>query len=217
MKPESRKEFDAALLKIAKLYGYELDKEQAELYFSILSDYTLDETKAALLICARTQKFFPKPSEIIEAMGVRKDNIEYDFQYCLSMVKELGFHDSVIMEKKLLMVVIRDLGGLQEFTKMAFKDEKDAYFKFSRAYNRRIVDEKHGDLPEITKLVGYMEQLANQNGAGTHKVIYWNNKIVKTISSDDLHELFLELKNDKPLGGGVTEIVNKLAGKRDDN
>lgn len=213
MTPENRKEFDGALLKIAKLYGYELDKEQAELYFSILADYSVDEIKNGLLICARTSKFFPKPSEVIEAMGGRKGGIDYDFQYCISMIKELGFHSSVVLKNALLMVVIKDLGGLQEFSEMVSKDEKDTYFRFMRAYNRRVIDQKNGDLPEVKRLVGYMEHLSKQSGAGgTYHVAVWDNKKVKElIGGAEQNKLLPGEKVEPP--ADVMGLVNKLTGR----
>lgn len=206
-------EFKAVLLKVAKLYGYVLEKEQAELYYEILKDFTLEEVKTGLIRIARHSKFFPKPSEIVEHIDQSGNKLDYDFEYCKSMIKDLGFHNSVVLKSCKLMVVIKDLGGLQQWSELVYKDEKDAYFRFARAHKRRTFDEQNESLPEVKRLIGYMEILSNQNGSGgSYKINYWDNKPVKTLTGGKSDLISLPPGEKAPPSNDVMALVNKLTG-----
>jgi hypothetical protein len=214
MLEENRIEFDSALLKIAKMYGYALDKEQAGLYFEILREYSINDVKTGFLKCARSLKFFPKPSEIIEAIDASAGNkLDYDFEYCKSMIKEVGFHSSVILPSKILMVVISDLGGLQAFSDAIYSDEKDTYFRFKRVYQRRQTDAANNSLPEITRLIGYMESIANQSAyPGLFQITFWDNKKLDELPGGP-EQKKLEAPDIEDDPGKVSKIIGGLVKK----
>lgn len=188
MKDENRIEFDSALLKVAKLYGYNLDKEQAGLYFEILKDVEIEAVKRAMIRAARVCKFMPKPAEILEnLMENRMNQWDYDYEYCRSMAKEMGENQSIVLGNKMLMAVITDLGGLAEFVQKVRGEDKDFYFAFVRAWKRRKIDEETGSLPNVPRLPGLLETQGEKNGLnGAYRIYYWDKVIGGHVNRGDV-------------------------------
>jgi hypothetical protein len=156
-------------------------------YFEALQIYDIETVKVAFLGCTRTETFFPAIAKICELIeGNQKDNIDIEFENAKSMIRDLGFYDSVCLKNKALMCAINDMGGLQEFYESLNTNETETYFKFCRIMKRRLKDHAEGYLPEFKSLCGYSELMANQNaGGGVYNVVLWDRAKVKTLKMAD--------------------------------
>lgn len=93
MTAADRGQFAGLMAATAEVYGEQLSDARLELYFSALDDLSLEQLRAALSVHVRTQKFFPRPAEIREAVtGSVDDAAEVAWSAVLRLVRSVGFY-----------------------------------------------------------------------------------------------------------------------------
>lgn len=112
---KDRKSFMEVLISTGELYEKHISDTLMELYFNILSPYSIEDIKRGISGHIRDKKsgqFFPKPADIIRALEGSDD--------CLSMAKwcevrkaiqKHGAYKSVTFDDPVIMTCIDRMGG----------------------------------------------------------------------------------------------------------
>lgn len=92
MTEQDRYAFAELLLAVGETYGEAVSDARMEIYFRALSDLPLESVRQAVNVHVRLQKFFPRPSEIREAVtGSLEDEAELAWVGLLRMVRRCGW------------------------------------------------------------------------------------------------------------------------------
>lgn len=87
-----RERFAALLLGLGETYGEPVSDARMEIYWRALEDLTFAAVYQAANIHARTSKFFPRPSELREAVtGPLEDQAEVAWMAVHSLVRRHGY------------------------------------------------------------------------------------------------------------------------------
>lgn len=93
MRDQDRPAFAELLLGVGETYGEPVSEARMEIYFRALADLELEAIRAAVNIHVRTQKFFPRPSEILEAVGGSVDDrAELAWIHVQDQVRHVGYN-----------------------------------------------------------------------------------------------------------------------------
>lgn len=104
--------FTAGLVALADLLDVTLAETRIEGYFKALADLPIETVEAALDVCARSCKFFPKPAEIREAvLGTPADHAALAWDRVLTAIGVHGFRSSVDFRDPVVHAVIDSMGG----------------------------------------------------------------------------------------------------------
>lgn len=92
MRDRDRAPFAELLVGVGETYCEPVSEARMEIYFRALADLELDEIRAAVNVHVRTQKFFPRPSEIREACdGSVDERAELAWVYVQNQVRRVGY------------------------------------------------------------------------------------------------------------------------------
>lgn len=92
MTENDRVPFAEFMLALGETYGEQVTDARMEIYFGALSDLPLIDIRRAATIHVRTQKFFPRPSELREAMtGSVEDRADLAWVQLLQLVRHVGY------------------------------------------------------------------------------------------------------------------------------
>ena len=155
--------FDKAMLDCYDYHNIPASEKSMDLYFRLLIAYDLKIVLDGLESVLRTSKFFPKVSEIIEAIeGKEDDVVDGAYQEAKTLVHG-GFHYPMKFKDKISMQTIADMGGLEQFYNKVYaagEKDTDAYFEFKRIYKKYYKLARAGQFFPLTKFLhGYMSQL----------------------------------------------------------
>ena len=65
---QDRPKFAAMLATLAEIYERTVTQQVAEIYFTALKDFSIDDVKMAVEHAVKTNRFFPRPAELLETM-----------------------------------------------------------------------------------------------------------------------------------------------------
>lgn len=68
MTDNDRPRFAAALLAMAAIFDREIIPQVTDIYFRILSRFTIDEVAAGIFRACSTLRYFPRPVELVECI-----------------------------------------------------------------------------------------------------------------------------------------------------
>ena len=92
MTKQDREGFATLMLGIGETYGESVSDVRIEVYFAALADLDLADVRQAATVLVRTQKFFPRPSELREAVnGSQDDRAELAWMKLLVLVRRIGY------------------------------------------------------------------------------------------------------------------------------
>lgn len=92
MTERDRERFSDLMVGLGETYGEPVSAARMEIYFAALMDLPLAELRAAATIHVQTQKFFPRPSELREALhGTPEDRAELAWLAVLRLVRRFGY------------------------------------------------------------------------------------------------------------------------------
>lgn len=150
MTQHDRQAFALFMLGLGEVYGESVSDTRMELYFAALVDLPLESIRAAATVHVRTQKFFPRPAELREAVGgTTEDRAELAWTKLLSLIRTRGWVNPPDWDDDVLRRAACDLyGGWQalcenlpvagpELLGMA-KQFKAAYAAYCRREIRQI-------------------------------------------------------------------------------
>jgi hypothetical protein len=88
-----RSAFAAFMLGLGEVYGEPVSDARMEIYFGALADLELDEIQQAATAHVRLHKFFPRPSELRDAvLGASEDRADLRWNDMLRIVRKYGYH-----------------------------------------------------------------------------------------------------------------------------
>lgn len=91
MTAADRGEFSELMVGLAETYAEAISDARMEIYFAALADLSLEALRAAATIHVRTQKFFPRPSELREVVdGTTADRAELAWAAVVRLVRRYG-------------------------------------------------------------------------------------------------------------------------------
>lgn len=138
MRDTDADQFVCELGKTAECLGEAVSMTRAMLYFEALADLPVEAVVAALAACRRTQRFFPKPSELREAVvGTPGDAAVQAWARLLWAVEAVGTGESVDFADPALHATIEAMGGWPEMYVLERLDGRDLGFRhaeFTRLY-----------------------------------------------------------------------------------
>lgn len=92
MTDRDRGRFATLMLGIGETYGEPVSDARMEIYYRALADLTFDEINVAVSAHVRTQKFFPRPAELREAVdGSVDDRAELAWSAVRREVRRVGY------------------------------------------------------------------------------------------------------------------------------
>jgi hypothetical protein len=87
-----RQPFAELMLGIGETYGEPVSATRMEIYFRALCDLSLEQLRDAASLHVRSQKFFPRPSELRDAIdGTVEDQAEIAWTQVQALVRRCGF------------------------------------------------------------------------------------------------------------------------------
>jgi hypothetical protein len=90
-----RAAFAAFMLGLGEVYGEPVSDARMEIYFSALADLELEEIRQAATAHVKLTKFFPRPSELRDAVfGASEDRADLRWNAMLAVVRRYGFHQT---------------------------------------------------------------------------------------------------------------------------
>jgi hypothetical protein len=93
MTTDDRHAFAELLIGIGETYGEAVSDARMEIYYRALEDLSLDAIRHAATVHVRTQKFFPRPVELREAIdGSMDDRAELAWGGLLRVVRSVGYY-----------------------------------------------------------------------------------------------------------------------------
>lgn len=92
MTVDDREGFATLMLGLGETYGEPVSDARMEIYFGALADQDLETLRRAATLHVRTQKFFPRPAELREAInGSLDDRAELAWMALLREVRRAGY------------------------------------------------------------------------------------------------------------------------------
>lgn len=92
MTQQDRPGFAELMVGVGEVYGESMSDARMELYWRALSDLSFESVRHAADIHVRTQKFFPRPAELREAVdGRTEDHAEVAWAAVQALVRKHGY------------------------------------------------------------------------------------------------------------------------------
>jgi hypothetical protein len=166
MKESDKKRFGLILVGVAEVYGKELSKQAASIWFNILKEYEIETISLAFtshISNPDTGQFFPKPADIIKAIGGTNTDASFiAWTKVDQAMKLVGPYRSVVFDDPIIHAVIDDMGGWIFFGE---KDENEWPFignDFQKRY--KGYKERNSTPAHNKKLVGIHEAGNRKDG-----------------------------------------------------
>ena len=135
-------------------FSVKLNKDTSKIYWDILNKYDDNVIKKVTVKCVKELKFFPKISEIIEAIeGNNTDETELAWISLLDKIERIGHYQSVSFpEYPAIGAVVEAMGGWLSICETTFEEEKWVKKEFVKLYP---ILKRRGEYPN--KLIGQFE------------------------------------------------------------
>jgi len=92
MTPHDRKAFGTLMFHLSETYGEPVSDARLEIYWGALIDLDLPDLRRAATLHVRTSKFFPRPSELREALsGAIDERADCAWVKLLTLVRRVGY------------------------------------------------------------------------------------------------------------------------------
>jgi hypothetical protein len=100
MQQTDRERFIRAFAVMTEVFKEDVSDLRTEAYFSVLSDYPIEQVEAGIKQAMRCCKFFPRPAEIVEQMGggTIQDKAENAWTLFLDCLRVVGHYNSLWVE-----------------------------------------------------------------------------------------------------------------------
>ena len=156
-----KKLFLKSLNSLESAFGEKLSKDRTKIYWDMLKGYSDVEIKKAVIEAIRRLKFFPKISEIIEAIeGKIEDEAEIAWLLLKEKIERYDAYISVSFpENPVIGSVVEALGGWIKICDIKIEEEKWVKKEFIKLYP---IMKKKSSHPE--QLLGIFEIENNKKG-----------------------------------------------------
>ncbi|MHC1728530.1 MAG: hypothetical protein AB9866_21440 [Syntrophobacteraceae bacterium] len=130
-----RKSVQSAFAALCELHNKTVSLGLASIYMQVLEQYTAAEAVRALEYAIRSLRFFPKPTELIDA--IHGDPEEQAMKAWLTLqraISEIGTYNSIFFEDPKMYAVIKFFGGWKEIGQWPVKYMDKRRDEFVDAY-----------------------------------------------------------------------------------
>ncbi len=132
---KNHKMFKTYMATLGEIHDKVISPLLMELYWKTLEPFTDEECERALKAMVTSQRFFPKPVDILEAIQGKKENQGTEaWLKTLNAVKRIGNYQSVSFDDKAIHSVIDAMGGWEKFCMMLSEEEKWKQKEFEKLY-----------------------------------------------------------------------------------
>uniref|UniRef100_A0A6M3JP69 DUF6475 domain-containing protein n=1 Tax=viral metagenome TaxID=1070528 RepID=A0A6M3JP69_9ZZZZ len=151
----NKKEFTQRLLIISEAVGIDLKKERINIYWDIFKDYPDNELIRAFNLSLKTNKFFPKPAELIEL--IEGSPADKSLQAWNLVIANINAYQSITFTDKRISATILDMSeSWSDFCYSLTKDnmvwkEKEFRERYNHYSKRPIPADTPGHLVGITE------------------------------------------------------------------
>jgi len=142
---DQRKRFLQGLAGLCQLHNRKVTKQMAKMYFFALGHFDIEDVLRAMVAAVSMNKFFPKPSEIIEIMqGSPEDVAEVEASKVWKAITHVGGNQSVVFDNPVTSAVVEyGFGGWVKLcSEMRMDEEKwfrKGFVKTYTAFSRQNV------------------------------------------------------------------------------
>lgn len=169
-------EFLEKMVGLAEVLGpKELSETILTIYWKVLKNLSIEDFRNAVNIVASSNKFFPKPAELIAAVAPDSEGMAIVAYDRVMDAMSIGTYETICFDDPAINAAISSMGGWIEFGKKENNEwtRKD-FYKAYQVHSKRI---KAGNLLGIpTKLVGIIE-VSNADVANYEQnIIYIGDK-----------------------------------------
>jgi len=163
----NKKTFSGMIEILEASYKEKVSKETSKIYWDVLKDYDDKVIKDVTIKCIKELKYFPKISEIINAIeGNSEDEAELAYLEFKKKLDNEGSYLSVeFIKYPAIGATIEAMGGWIRVSDTLLDDEKWLRINFIRLYN---IMKKRGEYPD--ELPGRFE-IENSNKGYTEKTM----------------------------------------------
>ena len=151
--------FAQALVATAELYGKEISKGLAELYFQDLAAYPIDDVLTALTRHRRDPtrgQYWPKPADLIRQLdGDPESRAMQAWTTVWQAVGRVGTYQTVVFDDPLIHAVVEEMGGWLAFGQFTEEEQPFRAQEFVKRYRAYQASRRRPPYPP--KLIGRTE------------------------------------------------------------
>jgi hypothetical protein len=135
MQDQDKQKFATLIKVLAETYSPndKPSKERVEIYFRVLSEYTIEQVEQGIIKLLKTRKTtttFPVPGEIIDAIGGDQSNSLLALKKAEAAVEHHGSYSTVVFDDPVIHMVITAMGGWPRFCcPEAYGDNQEWHWK----------------------------------------------------------------------------------------
>lgn len=166
MKNEDKRAFFDLMMAAGEVYGREVTKPMAAIYFSALANASIEQVQGAMMAHMQNPdsgQFFPKPADIIKQMiGTTKqqdaaieDKAAIAWACIERDIRRIGSYGTLKLDDKQALATVKAMGGWQsicqtEIGKMEWKRKE--FIRMYEAFERTPLDALPSSLPGLIEL-----------------------------------------------------------------
>jgi hypothetical protein len=163
MNADEQVEFVELMIGIGEVYGREVSKQLADVYWTTLAKYDFSDVSRAFnqhLVNPDTGQFFPKPADIVKFIdGNSQSNALKAWSKVDKAIRYFGPYQTIVFDDALIHAVISDMGGWIKLCEVLDSELPFTRNEFEKRYKGLAINppEKY-----LKKLVGLTEVDVNK-------------------------------------------------------
>ena len=166
---ENKREFINVMNQAALIYDKDLINPVIEAYWLLLREYNFDEFKNAMNRVCRKAKFWPRPSEIIDAIEKNKENpiklesrAEMQWRLVIDAVRKNGLNRPIHFDDPITRHIVSRGFSWQYLCDINIKNENWEQKRFCRSYE--LLSEQWERDPQIEQMPDGVKKLVGGIG-----------------------------------------------------
>lgn len=181
MKQDDKDIFGQMMTGIAEIYGKKLSAPLLEIYWHLLTKYSLSQIKSALekhMLNPDAGQFMPKPADIIRYLdGDKQTQALQAWTKVINAIKSVGAYSSVAFDDPLIHVVIIEMGGWISLCHTNLDQLNFKFHEFNKRYSALQTQQSLSNLINYPqKLSGIIEQSNYQKNSSDLKIEHNGDK-----------------------------------------
>ena len=138
MNEQDKQTFANQLMVLSEVFGKEVSKPLARIYFESLAEYSIDQVTQAINKHIKTGKFFPKPVELTDIINGGKPNTQdkalLAWLSIIDAMKKLGAYRALTVNDRLALEVVKQIGGYTNLCSLTYKELEFKKREFVEVY-----------------------------------------------------------------------------------
>lgn len=173
--------FKEYMATLCELHDRTLSKLLTDLYWKVLEPYTDEQCEEVFKELIYSNKFFPKPADIIEVIhGTKRNRATDAWLEVLESVKRIGNYQSVKFADIIIHSVVQAMGGWPELCMMGMDEVKWKQKEFERLYE--VMAGRDGKHPDYLPGTCEMENFRTGHNTENNIVkIGYNSRRIKLL------------------------------------